>query len=73
MRDVEVLARPGVMQIAVGVPTFRNCVLNVPFAVEDLDALVAFVGDVDVALRVDGDAVDDVELARRGAASIPRT
>ena len=60
------------MQIAVGVPTFRNCVLNVPSASNTWIAPVALVGDVDVALRIDGDAVHDVELAGRRAARAPR-
>ena len=40
-------------------------------AVEDLDAAVEAVGDVDVALRIGGDAVRRVELARLVAARRP--
>ena len=61
------------MQIAGGVPTFGDLRLEVAVAVEHLDALVAGVGDVDVALRVDRDAVQRVELPGLGAASGPTT
>ena len=44
------------MHIVSGVPTLPNSRLELAVAVEHLDALVAGVGDVDVALRVDGDA-----------------
>ena len=36
-------------------------------AVEDLNALVSFIAHIDVILRVDGDAMDDVELSRAGS------
>ncbi len=41
-------------------------------AVEDLDAVVLAVGDVDPAIRVAADIVDDVELAGIGAGLAPR-
>ena len=44
---------------------------QVAFAVEHLDAAVAAVGDVDIALRVGGDAMRRVELARLVAAVAP--
>ena len=49
-----------------------NCVLERAVGVEDLDALVAFVGHVDVPCASIGDAVDDVELAGLGPARAPR-
>ena len=60
------------MQSAVGVPTFRNCVLNVPLPSNTWMRLLPSSADVHVALRVDRDAVDDVELAGRRAARPPR-
>ncbi len=41
------------MHIVSGVPTLPNSRLELAVAVEDLDALVAGIGDVDIALRVD--------------------
>ena len=61
------------MQSAVGVPTLANCDLNVPSASKTWTRLLPSSRDVDVALRVDGDAVDDVELARARAARAPLT
>ena len=41
-------------------------------AVEHLDAVVLAVGDIDPAVGVGTDVVDDVELARQGAGLAPR-
>src|SRR3954463_6900510 len=46
--------------------------LERPIVVEDLDALVAAIGRIDVALGIDGDAVDAGELAGRVASLAPR-
>src|SRR5262249_10952756 len=46
--------------------------LQVAVAVEYLNPVVAGVGDVDVPLGVEHDAVDRVELARLAAAGSPR-
>src|SRR5258705_5258882 len=46
--------------------------LGVAVAVELLDAFVAGVGDVDVALRIERDAAQRVELPRFAAALTPR-
>ena len=59
------------MHIASGVPTLPNSDLNVPSRVEHLDPLVAGVGDVDVALRVDRDRLHAVELPWPGAGRSP--
>ena len=47
-----------------GVPTLTILRLEVQVVVEHLDAVVAAVGDVDVALRVHGQPVRRVEFAR---------
>ena len=59
------------MHIASGVPTSPNCDLEGAVGVEHLDALVAGVGHVDVALGVDGERLDAVELTRLGAGGAP--
>src|SRR5262249_27041066 len=50
----------------------RNLWLRVAVAVEHLNPLVAGVGDVDVALRIERDAAQRVELADFAAALSPR-
>ena len=60
------------MQIACGVPTFADLRLERALAVEDLDALVAGVGDVEVARRVGDDAANLVELALARSGVAPR-
>ena len=45
--------------------------LEVAVGIEHLHALVAFIGNVHVALCIDGDAVDDVELPLAGATRAP--
>ena len=59
------------MHIASGVPMLRELRLEGAVAVEHLDALVAGVGDVDVALRVDRERLHAVELALARSRSIP--
>ena len=54
---------PGVMQSACGLPRPLICRLEGAVVVEHLDALVAAVGGVDIALRIDRDAADVGELA----------
>ena len=63
---------PRVMQSAVGHADVRDLRLEHAGVVEDLDALVPLVGDVDVAGRVDGDRVRRVELPRLRSARAPR-
>src|SRR4029079_7319166 len=46
--------------------------LERPFAVEHLDALVAGVGDVEIARRIRGDAADVIELPLAGSGLSPR-
>ena len=59
------------MHIVSGVPMLRELRLEVPVAVEHLDALVADVGDVDVALRVDRQALHAGELTVPRAGRAP--
>src|SRR5207248_6750068 len=44
---------------------------ELPLGVEDLDAAVRLVGDVDAAVAADGDAARKIELAVAGAALAP--
>ncbi len=59
-----------------GVRWHRNVDDHLPqefsVAIEHLDAVVAAIGDVDVPLRVSGDAMRRIELAGTGAAVAPR-
>ncbi len=59
------------MQIACGEPTLLICDLKRALAVEDLDALVAGVGDVDVAGSIAGDPAHPVELTLTRAGAAP--
>ena len=49
----------------------RKLRLECALAVEDLNPLVPFVGHVDVALRINRHAVQDIELARAVATRAP--
>ena len=52
-------------------PRCVHCRRNLPFAIEDLDAVVFAVAHVDRALRIDRDRVRRVELARLGPLLAP--
>src|SRR5262245_6273099 len=72
VRAVEILMRAGRDADRVRRADTGDLRFHVAVAVEDLDALVAGIRDVDVPLRVERDAVQHVELSRLGAALSPR-
>src|SRR5437762_2399537 len=72
VRRVEILVRAGRDADRRRHANIRDLRLRRPAAVEDLNPLVAGVGDVDVALRVEGDAAQRVELPDVAAALSPR-
>ena len=71
LREIRQVADRGARLRIVG-NVDRELTLERPLAVEHLDAPVAAVGDVDVALRVGGDRVRRVELAGLRALAAPR-
>src|SRR5260370_11568271 len=73
VRRIKHLVRPGRDAQRLGRTHIRDLCLEGAIAVEHLDALIAGVGDIDVALRVDRDrAGGGAELARLGALRAPR-
>src|SRR5262245_435585 len=71
VRDVEHLLRPGGYTDRLRCPDIGRFHFEVSVAVEGLDALFSLIGDIHHALRVDCNAVDDVELSGSGAARPP--
>src|SRR5439155_1908028 len=72
LADVEAPVRPALHEQARGAMHVVPLRLELAMAVEDLDAMVLTVGDVDPAVDVAADVVRNVELARTGAGLAPR-
>src|SRR3954452_22436369 len=72
MRHVHHLVAAGRDAERLRVADVLDLALERPVVVEDLDALVAAIGRINVALGIDGDAVDAGELAGRVASLAPR-